>query len=874
MSQTPQVSKTAYHFLPADIDGFDALTELALDMSWSWNHATDGIWRQIDPVLWSLTHHPWDILQTVSREKVQSLLADPHFRGQIKTLLDSKERDKASPRWFQEQHHLADLNCIAYFSMEFMLSEALPIYSGGLGNVAGDQLKTASDLGIPVVGVGLLYQQGYFRQIIDKNGKQQTLYPYNDPGQLPITPLRHPNGEWLRLEIMLPGYSVWLRAWYAQVGNAKLYLLDSNDPANLPIHRGITSELYGGGPELRLQQEMVLGIGGWRLLCELGLNPEVCHLNEGHAALVVLERARMFMIETNQPFDVALAVTRSGNLFTTHTAVAAGFDHFEPDLIEQYLGEYAQNFGLTLQDLLALGRKNPDDPTEHFNMANLAMRGSGAINGVSRLHGEVSRSIFQPLFPGWPMIEIPINHVTNGVHMPTWDSEEADVLWTKACGKERWLKTIDNIEQDIRQISDECLWEFRLAASKSFVNFVRDRFARQLAACGASLEAQDVAKHIFDPNILTLGFARRFATYKRPNMLLQDPERLLRLLTNPQQPVQLILAGKAHPEDQAGQAMVEQWMQFIQHNDVSRHVIFLSDYNMLLSEHIVQGVDVWINTPRRPWEACGTSGMKVLVNGGLNLSELDGWWAEAYTPEVGWALGDGKEHGDDPAWDEEEAITLYERLEREVIPEFYERDSQGIPRTWVMRMRESMATLTPRYSANRSLREYTERHYLPAAKAYQLRSANNGKIGSEIIKWQHTLKQHWNALHFGDLRVTSQNDQHVFEVDVYLNGLEPQAVHIELYADGLQGSAPWQIYMDERPPNRQPVELYAKGIESTNLVRIEMQLLNAIADSPGGYVYQAAASAYRPPSDYTVRVIPHFPGVSVPLEAKQILWQK
>ncbi len=460
-----------------------------------------------------------------------------------------------TPAWFQQTCPQSALSCVAYFSMEFMLSEALPIYSGGLGNVAGDQLKAASDLGVPVVGVGLLYQQGYFRQVIDRDGAQQALFPYNDPGQLPITPLREPDGEWLRLEIALPGYSVWLRAWQVQVGRVKLYLLDSNDAANFPAHRGITSELYGGGPELRLQQELLLGIGGWRLLGVLGIQPEVCHLNEGHAAFAVLERARSFMNETGQPFDVALAVTRAGNLFTTHTAVAAGFDRFAPALVEQYLGRYAQEkLGIAVHDLLALGRQNPNDSSESFNMAYLAIRGSGAVNGVSRLHGKVSRHIFAPLFPHWPEDEVPVGHVTNGVHMPSWDSKTADDLWMGACGKDRWLGTTETLEQDIRRVSDADLWQLRITARKNFVEYVRRRLSLQLAGSGASREAVERAKHLFDPNALTLGFARRFATYKRPNLLLHDPERLLRLLTNPQRPVQLILAGKAHPADEAGQA--------------------------------------------------------------------------------------------------------------------------------------------------------------------------------------------------------------------------------------------------------------------------------------------------------------------------------
>jgi starch phosphorylase len=848
MSKETRVSHPIYSLLPTEVEGFDSLAELALDMRWSWNHATDGVWRTLDPILWELTQNPWAVLQTVSRDQLERVLADPAFRRNVDDHLRAKRHAAETPAWFQQKHPQAPLTCVAYFSMEFMLSEALPIYSGGLGNVAGDQLKAASDLGVPVVGVGLLYQQGYFRQEIGKDGAQLALYPYNDPGQLPITPLRQPNGEWLRLEITLPGYSVWLRAWQVQVGRVKLYLLDSNDPANFPAHRGITSELYGGGPELRLVQELLLGIGGWRLLRALGIRPEVCHLNEGHAAFAVLDRARSFMEETAQPFEVALAATRVGNLFTTHTAVAAGFDRFAPTLIEEYLGGYAQQrLGIKLNDLLALGRQNPTDSSESFNMAYLAIRGSGSVNGVSRLHGKVSRQLFEPLFPRWPADEVPVGHVTNGVHMPTWDSAPADDLWTGTCGKGRWLGTTENLGQDIRRVSDDSLWQFRIAASKSLVEYARERLSRQLAASGASPEAIDEAKHLLDPNALTLGFARRFAAYKRPNLLLHDPERLLRLLSNSQRPVQLIIAGKAHPADQEGQDLIQEWIHFIRRPVTRPHVIFLSDYDMLLTEHLVQGVDVWINTPRRPWEACGTSGMKVLVNGGINLSELDGWWAEAYTPEVGWAVGDGQEHGDDPAWDAAEAVALYERLEREVIPEFYSRDQSDIPIAWIKRMRESMAQLTPRFSADRTVREYTEQHYLPAATAYHLRIANKGVVGRQVVDWQRSLEQNWATLHFGEVKVETRDGQHIFEVQIFLNGLDPNAVRVELYADGISGGDP---------------------------IREEMKSARPLPDASRRCVYHATVPTTRPASDYTPRVIPQRSGVAVPLESTRILWPR
>ncbi len=672
MKEKTDEIKPVYSFLPAKIEGFDSLAELAIDLRWSWNHTADILWQKIDPALWELTHNPWVVLQTASKEQLERLFADSTYRSKIDEMKQSKKEMDKAPAWFQQNHSQSPLSTIAYFSMEFMLSEALPIYSGGLGNVAGDQLKAASDLGVPVIGIGLLYQQGYFRQVIDQDGAQQ---------------------------------------------------------------------------------ELLLGIGGWRLLSALGIKPQVCHLNEGHAAFAVLERALDFMKETGHPFEVALAVTRAGNLFTTHTAVPAGFDWFSPFLIEQYLGGYAQKkLGISLSDLMALGRQNPTDTSEKFNMAYLAIRGSGAINGVSRLHGKVSRHIL-----------------------------------------------------------------------------------------GEAIEA---SKLMFDPNVLTLGFARRFATYKRPNLLLHDQQRLIRLLTNSKYPVQLIIAGKAHPADHEGQNLIREWIHFIRQAEVRSHVIFLGDYDLNLSEHLIQGVDVWINTPRRPWEACGTSGMKVLVNGGLNLSELDGWWAEAYTPEVGWAIGDGQEHGDDPAWDATEADSLYNLLEQNVIPEFYNRDKNNIPVAWVEKIRESMALLTPQFSVTRAVREYTEQHYIPAAKNYMERSANKGILGKQIVEWQQALAKNWNSIRFGDVNSRTEGDQHIFEAQVYVSDVDTNSIRVELFAEDLKDGTP---------------------------EKHEMKYIRKLPYAARGHVYGIQLDATRPASEYTVRLIPKHPGVSVPLETTQIM---
>ena len=822
------------------------LAELALDLRTCWDHTTDPIWSKIDPELWTITHNPWVVLQTASRSKLAALQNDPEFCKRVRELVQEQRKYLKSPAWFQRTHRNSLPTCVAYFSMEFGLSEALPIYSGGLGNVAGDYLKAGSDLGVPLVGVGLLYQQGYFRQTIDADGVQHALYPYNDPGQLPITPVRDKDGAWVRLKVQLPGQSLWLRGWQAQVGRITLYLLDSNDPANPPAYRGVTSELYGGGPELRLAQELVLGLGGWRFLRALGIKPEVCHLNEGHAAFAVLERARSFMEDNGQSFEVAMAATSAGNLFTTHTPVAAGFDRFAPSLIGRFLGRYAKTrLGIDLNALLALGRAHPDDPNEPFNVAYLAIRGSGAINGVSRLHGAVSRRIFQCLFPRWPEAEIPVGYVTNGVHTPTWDSAAADAVWTEACGRERWRGTMETVAEDICCVTDSALWELRAKNRMELVRYVRERLAIELGVAGASEAEVARAEDVFDPNTLTLGFARRFATYKRPNLLLHDPERLVRILTNREHPVQLVVAGKAHPQDEAGKAMVHDWVLFVRRPEVRSHAVFLSDYDLLLAERLVQGVDLWINTPRRPWEASGTSGMKLLVNGGLNLSELDGWWAEAYSPEVGWALGDGKEHNEDPAWDAAEAEALYKLLEEQVAPEFYTRGRDGIPAGWVARMRQSMSRLTPRFSANRAVREYVEDYYLPAAAAYRERERDRGATGVALLKWRQDLSRHWAAVRFGEINVATSAGRHLFDVQLYLDDVDPEAVRVELYAEPLNAGPP---------------------------VRREMTRGNALVGSMKGYLYSAEVSAARPASDYTPRVIPHFGDARVPLEDSHILW--
>ncbi len=825
----------------------EPLGALALDLRWTWSHGADEVWRALDPETWERTQNPWVLLQTLPDARLQELAASDAFREELGRVVAARQLDLTGPTWFAREHRGAKLGCVAYFSMEFGLGEALPLYAGGLGILAGDYLKASSDLGVPVVGVGLLYQEGYFRQQVDSEGWQQEAYPFNDPESLPVRAAVGPDGSWVRVSLELPGRRLQVRVWSATAGRGVLLLLDSNDPLNGPFDRGITGALYGGGREQRLMQEMVLGIGGWQALRALGYEPDVCHLNEGHAAFAALARAGALSERHGIPFAEALWASRAGNVFTTHTPVAAGFDAFAPELVRKYFRGPVLGPGAPSSDeLLALGRRDPADGGEPLNMAYLAMRSCSWVNAVSRLHGEVSRGIFQDLFPRWPRAEVPVGHVTNGVHVPSWDSKAADRLWTACAGKGRWLGSHEALGDAVEAIPDADLWAFRAEGRRELVRYARERLAQQLGARGVE-GGTALALGVLDPDALTLGFARRFVGYKRPNLLLADPERLSRLLGQAGKPVQLVVAGKAHPGDEEGRRLVRAWVEFVNRPAVRNRAVFLEDYDIALAQRLVEGVDVWINTPRRPWEACGTSGMKVLVNGGLNLSELDGWWSEAYQPEVGWALGDGAEHPE-PGWDAVEAEQLYRRLEEEVVPEFHDRDAHGVPRAWVARIRASMARLAPRFSINRMIREYVERLYLPAAPACRARVEGGAALARELAAFAARIERSWGQVRLEEVRVVPVEGGWQFEVEVRSGELSPDSLRVELYAEPAGG---------EGGPLRRPMD---RG--------------EGVAAAPDGHVHRARVPTGRPPSDYTVRVLPFHPALRVPIEERHILWQR
>jgi starch phosphorylase len=735
---------------------------------------------------------------------------------------------------------------VAYLSMEFGLGEAVPLYAGGLGVLSGDHLKAASDMCVPIVAVGLLYQEGYFRQRLGADGRQEALYPYNDPTALPIQPVLASGGGWLTIPLELPGRVLSLRVWRVNVGRTALYLLDSNAPTNDPFDRGITGKLYGDGPETRLRQELVLGIGGWRLLDALGIDPGACHLNEGHTAFAVLERARTAMRAYGLAFDEALWATRAGNVFTTHTPVEAGFDSFSPSLLARYFPDgqgYLAELGIRLDQLLALGRVGRDS-AEPFRPAFLAMRGAGRVNAVSALHAETSRHLFAALFPRWPTPEIPIGHVTNGVHVPSWISRPADEVWTAACGADPWRGTGDALDAAAASIDDRTLWIARGRAREDLVRKVRRRIARQLARHGTGRDVVVAAGRALDPDVLTLGFARRFATYKRPNLLLRDPDRLHRLLADPHRPIQIVVAGKAHPDDGPGKELVEAWVHFANRPEIKARCVFLEDYDLLLAQELVQGVDVWLNTPRRPWEACGTSGMKVLANGGLNLSVLDGWWAEAYAPDVGWSLrGDGD--GGDEDQDARDAERLFQLLEQEIVPGFYDRDAEGIPHAWIARVRASLSRLTPRFSANRMLKQYVNDYYRPAEQALAQRVANGFEQARALDAWARRLAEAWPALRLGPLEQRECEGGWEITIEVFEDLLRQGDFSVQLYADGNHASGPQHVALS-------PV--------------------GALPGTSHGQLFRAIVPNDRPVTDYTPRVVPASAFAALPMEMPLVTW--
>ena len=761
------------------------LRELAFNLLWSWDEDLRDVFLRIDRELFErVGQDPVQLLAQVPQERLEYLAGEDGFLTLYEHTLNQFDMYLAERTWWDRRYDSRPL--IAYFSAEYGLTECLPLYSGGLGVLAGHHLKSASDLGVPLVAVGLCYQQGYFHQYLTSDGWQQESYTDNDFHAMPLELVHGPDGKSLRIEVSMAGRTMRVQAWRALVGRLTLFLLDTNLPENPPDLQKVTSQLYGGDLETRIRQEMVLGIAGMRLLRAVGLEPTVCHMNEGHSAFLSLERIRIVMKDHKLDFQEALEVCRAGAIFTTHTPVQAGFDIFPRDLMARYFSEYAQEVGITLDQLLALG--HPQGTSSNaFNMAGLALSTSAFVNGVSELHGQVSRHILNAYAPNVPEAEVPIGHVTNGAHTRSCVSREMSMLFHRYLGGDWWRDAGEPTTwQGIDAIPDEELWATHSRQRERLVAFTRRRLAEQVSRRGGTPRELEKARGVLSTRALTIGFARRFATYKRANLILQDLDRLRRILLDSDRPVQFIFAGKAHPKDHPGKEVMKAIVEFCQQEDIRARAAFIEDYDLHTARYLIQGCDVWLNTPRRGMEASGTSGMKVLPNGGINLSIPDGWWCEGYTPEVGWAIGRGEDYDDHAYQDHLESNALYDLLEKEVVPLFYERGSDGMPRGWISLMKSSMKRLTPTFSTNRMLGEYADRFYMPAAEYFDKLSANGFARAKHLAAWKARLRTVWSEVKVealvgddGDRR--NMGETLGLSATVRLGSLQPSDVLVEAY---------------------------------------------------------------------------------------------
>lgn len=770
--------------LPAELE---PLKELAYNLHWAWEFETISLFRRLDRDLWDSTNHnPVRMLGLIKQDKLDAALKDDGFIAHLRRAHDHHREYMSARTWFESEYGKISSPKIAYFSMEFGLTECLPIYSGGLGILAGDHLKSASDLGLPLVGVGLLYQKGYFQQYLNADGWQQETYPDNDFYNLPIEPMLEPNGSPILVSVSMLGRTVHCRIWRAQVGRIPLYLLDTNIPENDPVDRKISFQLYGGDHEMRIQQEIVLGICGMRALRKLDLHVHVCHMNEGHAAFIAFERIRHRRAKDKLTTLQALEVVRGGTIFTTHTPVPAGIDTFHPSLVERYLADFFSQSDIDKNYLMSLGKANPSDPNDPFNMAILALRTTAKSNGVSMLHAEVSRKMWQSNWPKVPLSEVPITHVTNGVHPPSYISMEMQELLLRYIGP-KWVKQPgdQSIWQAIERIPDLELWRTRERRREHLVAFARHRFAQQLKRRGANRRTIEEAYETLNPDVLTIGFARRFATYKRANLLLRDPERLMRIISNKNCPVQFIFAGKAHPRDNEGKQLIKQIIHFARDEEVRKSFVFLENYDINVARYLVQGVDLWLNNPRRPMEASGTSGMKVIFNGGLNLSVLDGWWAEGYDHSVGWAIGAGEDYEDPDYQDEVESKAIYDVLENEIIPLYYGRTKDGIPRGWISKIKQSMTVLSPQFTTHRMVTDYARDFYMPSYARWKDLANNEYSKAKELSQWKQDIVRQWPGVKVINAEISARetdvgSGQRVI-AEVYLGSIKPQDVSVEIF---------------------------------------------------------------------------------------------
>jgi starch phosphorylase len=850
--------KTAriFHVSPYLPKPLKALEKIAYNVWWTWNSEAVLLFYRIDRKLWDeCNHNPILVLGKVSQKRLEALSKDDSFLSHLKRVEKALDHYMSSPTWFSNKYKDISNAKIAYFSAEFGIHESLPIYSGGLGILAGDHLKSSSDIGLPLVGVGILYRKGYFQQFLNADGWQKEEYSELHFNQMPFSRIRDKEGNILKFQVEYPDGMVNVQIWKLQVGRNPLFLLDTDMPENAPQHREISYHLYGGDLTMRIKQEILLGIGGVRALEEMGITPTTYHMNEGHSAFLAMERIKHLMQRENLDYNTAKKIVRSTSVFTTHTPVPAGNDTFPPQLIDAFLSHYYQELGLNRETFLALGRKNPGDYSENFCMTVLALKLSSHANGVSRLHGNISRDMWKELYPGLPKNEIPIKHITNGIHTCTWIAPDMAQLYDRYLGP-RWREEPMNFEifERIQNIPADELWRTHERRRERLVSFTRQRVKAMLQRNGATSNEIMLADEILDPEALTIGFARRFATYKRGTLLFSDIERLKKIVNDINRPVQFIFAGKAHPKDNGGKSLIKDIVHIVRDQDLSKKIVFLENYDINVARYLVAGVDIWLNNPRRPLEASGTSGMKVPVNGGINLSVLDGWWCESYNGENGWPIGNGEEYEDHEYHDEVESKALYDVLERDIIPTFYDRYNTRVPRRWVEIMKNSMMTVCPAFNTNRMVSDYAVNYYINCHKQYENLTKPDFKKAHELAQLHDFLHHYWPGIKIAEVEDTSKGDILVgksFTVTarIDLGKIHPEHVDVQVFKG----------YLDSRNQiiNGKPVSMTYKGTTPQGLYEYTCEIQSEVIGHNG----------------YAIRILPNHDQLFMRYHPNLITWE-
>jgi starch phosphorylase len=845
-----------YNVIPSMPESLEHLRKVAYNLMWTWNPEARELFRRLDRDLWEVTNHnSVMVLGKVSQERLVEVSHDDGFKSHLDRVYKSLQDYLQAKTWYSKNYsHSKNFNII-YFSAEFGLTECLQTYSGGLGVLAGDHLKASSDLGIPLIGVGLLYREGYFQQYLNSDGWQLERYELNDFNNLPTKLMMDKKNQPFTLSVQYDSKEVFFQVWKIDVGRVPLYLLDTNVPQNSEADKKITRALYGGNIETRIEQEIILGIGGIKMLRALNIQPAICHMNEGHSAFMALERMRFLIQEEGLTYKEAREIGFYSNVFTTHTPVPAGIDVFSNELMEKYLGKYyREELKISDKEFYSLGTIYRDKESSVFNMAHLAMNTAGYVNGVSKLHGSVSKKMWVSGYKDVPFNEIPIDYITNGVHLRSHISREIENLFVQYIGED-WVNNpvSEQLWKRIDNIPDEELWRTHERRRERLVAFARRRLARQAKARGEGHAEITVASEVLDPTALTIGFARRFATYKRATLIFKDVERLADILNNKSQPVQFIIAGKAHPKDEEGKRLIQEICQIAKEDRFRRRIVFIENYDINVARYMVEGCDIWLNTPRRLLEASGTSGMKVIANGGLNFSILDGWWDEGFDPEVGWKIGKGEEYTDHDYQDEVEARQLYHILESQIVPLFYTRAEDLLPRGWITKVKNSMKKLGPFFNTHRMVQEYFKKFYEPAYEKRKELQKEKWAKAIELADWKEKIRDKWSHI----------------KVEKVLNGKKSNSIFV-----GEEFPVNSEINLGELTPDDVEVQLYFGPVENQDDPELNSTVVMSPANSNNGVINYKGniVTKHSGQQGFTIRIVPKNPMLISPFEVGLVYW--